>query len=233
MKILIYEDNQEDLKNLLKCIETFFSITEVPYATKICTDSTYILTNHFNFDLLFLDIEVFGESGIDLGYKIRKQNPDIRIVFVTNYSKYLTDGYKAQANRYFVKPIQQEEFNIELSNVISDYLDEYDGFYDESLSFKKIYFKNILYIEYINRKTKIHFISGEEIITGYSLKYWYEKMESKDFAQSYKSLIVNLKHISGFTKNEVILDNEEHLPISRLSRQEFEKKYVEALHKRI
>lgn len=233
MNILIYEDNEEDLDNLLTCINQFFAMIEVAYTVKVCTNSKYVFENHSNYDLIFLDIEVFGENGIDIGYKVRKQNHDIRIMFVTSYAKYLKDGYKAQANRYFVKPIQQDDFNIELRNVISDYLDEYDGFFDETISLDKTYYKKIVYIEFITRKTRIHFLSGEEIVTRYPLKFWLQKLTNKGFAQPYKSLLVNLRYVSGFTKHEVILDNEQLLPTSRRFRHEFESKYITHLHKRI
>lgn len=233
MRILIFEDNQNDLDDLLKNINTFFSATEIKYDVKTCMDPKYVLDNHFNYDMLFLDIEVAEESGIDIGCEIRKKNHDIRIIFVTNYSKYLIDGYKAQASRYFVKPIQQEGFELELKNVISDYLEEYNGFYDKTISINKIYFNKIVYIEFIKRKTSIHFMSGEVITTNYPLKYWVETLFSHDFAQPYKSFIVNLKHISGFTKNEVIMDNEEVLPISRFYKQDFETRYIDYLHRRM
>lgn len=233
MKILIYEDNREDLENLVNCINNFFSSTEVVYSIETTIDSGFVINNHLNYDLMFFDVEVHGENGIEVATEVRKRNRDISIIFVTSYSKYLYDGYKAQAIRYFEKPIQQENFDLEFNNVVANYLDEYNGFMDNIISSKKIYFKSILYIEFINRKTEIHFVSGEISKTNYSLKSWFSKLDNDSFAQPYKSLIVNLKHISGFTKSEVLLDNEETLPISRLFKQEFELKYTESLHKRI
>lgn len=233
MNILIFEDDQNDLINLLDCINNFFSETEIEYNIDTCTEDSYILANHFNYDIVFLDIEVNDKNGIDIGCKIRKENQDIRIIFITNFSKYLIDGYKAQANRYFIKPIQQEDFDLEFRNVISDYLEKYNGFFDETISVGKIYFNEILYIEYLDRKTNIYFQSGKILETSYPLKYWINFLQENEFAQPYKSIIVNLKHISGFTKNEVILSNEERLPISRFFKNEFEMKYMKCLHRRI
>lgn len=232
MKILIYEDNQNDLNNLLQCIYNYFCKTELEYIVETTVNSKFIIDNHLNYDLIFLDVEVLGESGIEVGCKVRRKNHDVRIIFVTSYSKYLIDGYKAQANRYFVKPVQQEDFDIEINNVISDYLDDFSGFYDETLSVNKIYFNKILYLEYINRKTFIHFLSGEVITSNYPLKYWLEFLKNRDFAQPYKSIIVNLKQISGFTKAEIILNNEERLPISRFFKKNLEFEYVNCLHRR-
>lgn len=234
MKILIFEDDQSDLNNLLDCIEKFFTSFEIEYTVDTCTNANYILENHFIYDLIFLDIEVGNNNGIDIGYEVRRKNHDIRIIFVTSYYKYLIDGYKAQANRYFVKPIQQEDFNLELENVIFDYLDEYKGFIDKSICLEKIYFNRIIYIEYIERKTNLYLLSGEVLCTNYPLKYWIDFLsECGLFAQPYKSILVNLKHISGFNKNEIILNNEEKLPVSRFFKNDFEKKYLECLYRRI
>lgn len=233
MNILIFEDNSADLNDLLKCIEDFFSMIHLEYHVKVCSNSDYIYNHHLKYDLIFLDIQVDKENGIDIACKVRTENRNIAIIFITNYTKYLIEGYRAQANRYFVKPIHQEEFNIEMENVISVFLNEYDGFYDKKISIEKIYYKQVVFIEFFNRKTILHFSSGEQIPTKYSLKDWIKKLEEKSFAQPYKSLLINLTHISGFTKNEIILDTGEYLPISRGFREDFKLKYIKCLHSRI
>ena len=202
MKILIFEDNEKELGTLLNYIESFCLSKNIIYTVDIYTNSKDFIENIYTYDLIFLDIEVQNENGIDIGIKIREYNDDAKIIFVTNYSKYLIDGYKAHADRYFLKPLNQEEFNIELENVLEDYIQKYSGFFDKKILKTKIYFNEILYIEFKDRKT-------------------------------YRAYLVNLRHISGFTKQEVIMENEEYLPISRLFKNEFEERYLKSLSKRI
>lgn len=233
MNILVYEDDENDLSNILECISSFFTKKDIDYSIDIFDLFEQFAHKIKYYDIFFIDIEVHNECGIDIGIKIRNLNKDAKLIFVTNYSKYLIDGYKANANRYFLKPLRQEEFDIEMNSVIKDYINEYSGFYDKKICDDKIYYRDILYIDYYNRKTRIHFISGKIISTPKPLIYWINQLNDFCFAQPYRSFLINLKRISGFTKEDIILENEERIPVSRLYRKSFEKQYLESITRMI
>lgn len=231
MKILIYDDNKKDVICIKNLIETFFSNKSMKYEIIECENTSFLFDHVKNCDLIFLDMEINHENGIDIGKEIRKINSDSRIIIVSNYSKYLIDGYKIQADRYFLKPIKQEEFNIEFENVIGRYLRDYKGIFDEKIGKNKIYFKDILYIEFIERKTKIHLLNSDEMITPYSLKYWEEKLSDDFFGKPYKSFLVNLKYVSGFHRNDIVLTSNEIIPLSRYYKQSFNTAYLSYLQR--
>lgn len=234
MNIAIIEDDDQELKNLLSCIQNFFTKKEFSYHIVVFTDPGKLLQAINDIDLVFLDIQISENiNGIDIGIELRKRNKDIKIIFVTNYTKYLIDGYRANANRYFVKPISQNHFDVEINNVLEDYLQCFAGFIDTRISKHKIYFKDIVYIEFYDRKTILHLINGDKINTLYSLKYWKDKVDSFPFAQPYKSIIVNLNHISGFSKNDIVLVNNEIIPLSKHYKKEFEDAYSHNIHRRM
>ena len=233
MKVLIYEDNKEDLQRLIDCLTVFTNNKKIKCDVMVCNKATQLYEHANDYDLAFLDVEGLDGSGIDIGINVRKMNADIKIIFITNYSKYLIDGYKASANRFFLKPIEQDIFNIELENVVNDYLINNMGFTDLDIYPKKIYFKDILYVEFVDRKTSLHMINGEVIITPYTLKYWIERLSNYFFAQPYKPYLVNLRQIKQVTKTEVIMTNDEVISLSRMFKNDFEQKYYESLKRRI
>lgn len=233
MKILIFEDNELELKILLQCISIFFKARDIDYTVTLGKDDNEVLDHAFEYDLIFLDVEINGLNGVELGIKIREINEDVKLIFVTNFSKYLIDGYKARADRYFLKPIKQSEFDLELNSVLKNYIEKHSGFFDDKVSPTKIYYKDILYINFLNRKTNIHFRCGKIIETNYPLKYWISKLNCHGFSQPYKSCIVNLSEVSGFRKDSVILSNEDIIPMSRYYRKAFEKSYMNSLHIRL
>lgn len=233
MKVLIYEDNRDDLQRLIDCLTVFINKKKIKCDVMVCKKASQLYENANDYDLVFLDVEGKDGSGIDIGINIRKMNADIKIIFITNYSKYLIDGYKASANRFFLKPIEQDIFNIELENVVNDYLMNHMGFTDLDIYPKKIYFKDILYVEFIDRKTSMYMKNGEIIITPYTLKYWIEKLSNYFFAQPYKPYLVNLRQIKRVTKTEITMSNDEVIPLSRLFKNDFEQLYYESLKRRI
>ena len=145
-------------------------------------------------------------------------------------SEFAIDGYKIHADRYFIKPINQLEFNIEMNAVIKKYIKKSLGFYDEKISPYKIFVKDILYIEFLNRKSNVHTIGGNIITTNCTLKYWYDRLNTYGFAYSYKAYLINFEYISSFNKNEIVLINNETIPLSRHYKKEFDQKYNDFLH---
>ncbi|MFQ6792687.1 MAG: hypothetical protein ACLRT4_07890 [Thomasclavelia sp.] len=69
-----------------------------------------------------LDINDEKESIIDVRVKICDLNKDAIIIFITKYTKYLINGYKAQLNRYFIKLIKQHEFKLQIDNILKKYI---------------------------------------------------------------------------------------------------------------
>ncbi len=230
MKILIYEDNETDLFKIKSCISNFFNEKKLKYEIDICPNSDYLFSKIEDYDLLFLDINLGNENGIDIGLQLRKKNIDCRIIITSNHPEYVYDGYKIAADRYFLKPIRQNEFNIEMETVVKQYLLGNMGIKDERISKRKIYFKEILYIDYYDRKTRLHLMNGNIINCTYSLKFWQDLLKDQPFGQSHKAFLVNFNYISGYNNKEITLINDESIPLSRHHKKIFEQSYLEILH---
>lgn len=226
MKILIYDDCLDDVLHLKQLLNEFSQTHEINFEITECPNSDYMLKNIELFDILFLDIEINNENGIKLGLKLNKLIHDCRIVITSSYKKYLIEGYKINADRYFLKPISSFEFKVDIEEIINQHFFKYNGFYDETISKHKILFKDILYIDSYDRKTRIHFINGKTISTYHLMKDWIYILDEKFFFMIHRSFIVNLNHISGYSKSDVFMNNGEALPISRNYKQLFEEKYL-------
>ncbi len=229
MKILIFDDNKNDIKHLTNCLKTFFKNKNISYQIKTCQNKEELLNDIDCYDFLFLDIELDQENGIDLGLELQKVKHHCRIIITTNYSKYAIDGYKIQAERYFIKPIHQQEFDLEMNTVIKNYIKDNNYFFDKKVCDSKIYIKDILYIEFIDRKSMIHKLNGEIIMTNCTLKYWYDQFSIYNFAYPYKAFLVNLKYVNALYKKDIRLTNGEMIPLSRHYKKEFETKYIDLL----
>lgn len=231
MKILIYDDNEKDIENLIKCLQIFLYSKKIKYAIYTCDNTIQLLKEAETSDLVFLDIEIGNENGIEIGLKLKQLVNMPRIIITSLFSKYLIDGYKIHADRYFIKPIKQEEFNIEMENIIQNYFEQHIGITDLSISKSKIYLKDILYVEFKDRKTVLHFLTGTILSTPYPLKHWIDILCKYSFGQPHKSFIINIKYISVITKQDIILINDELIPLSRHFKHEFNKHYMECLHR--
>ncbi|MCX7695528.1 MAG: LytTR family DNA-binding domain-containing protein [Caloramator sp.] len=72
-----------------------------------------------NFDVVFLDINIPGGSGIELGKIIKKKNNKTDIVFITAYDEYAIKAFEYNALDYILKPLDEKRFD-ETVNRIRD-----------------------------------------------------------------------------------------------------------------
>lgn len=68
-------------------------------------------------DVAFLDIEMGGINGVELGKRLKSINPNINIIFVTGYDQYALDAYSMHASGYLTKPVSVERLKVELDNL--------------------------------------------------------------------------------------------------------------------
>ena len=63
-----------------------------------------------NPDVVFLDIDMPGVSGLELALKIQELYTGINIIFVTAYSEYALEAFKAYPLDYILKPVNEKRF---------------------------------------------------------------------------------------------------------------------------
>ena len=76
-------------------------------------------------DLVFLDVELPGQSGLELLTEIRDQITwPLQVIFYTVYEKYLLEALRVSAFDYLLKPYEQEEIQIVLRRFLNQRLKE-------------------------------------------------------------------------------------------------------------
>ncbi|WMT40990.1 response regulator [Paenibacillus sp. D2_2] len=68
-------------------------------------------------DMVFIDIEMPGMSGLELAGRIQEHKSDVAIAFVTAYEHYAVDAFETEALDYVMKPITVERLRKTLDRV--------------------------------------------------------------------------------------------------------------------
>jgi two-component system LytT family response regulator len=174
-------------------------------------------------DLVFLDIQMPGLTGIQLIQSIQ-QKP--MIIMITAYEKYALEGYGLDVIDYLVKPVAIDRFikacnkALELQQLKSKQIErpkEKDKeyiFINADYSLVKIDFADILYIEGLRDYIKIHLKNSRPVVTRMNVGTIEEQLPSSRFIRIHKSYIISLDQITAIRKNSVFL-GELEVPVSQ------------------
>lgn len=115
MRIIAADDEILALQSLEKAIraakpdEKIISFQEAEEALE------YAKNNHV--DVAFLDVEMGTMTGIELAKQLKKLNPNVNIIFVTGYDKYMAQAIELRMSGYVTKPVTREKILIELEDL--------------------------------------------------------------------------------------------------------------------
>lgn len=229
IRICIIDDDINEINILYTLVNDFFSTLTQSFEILTKANVDDILDQINNIDILFLDIELKNINGIDFAKEIRTQNNDLKIILISNYTKYLVDGYKIRADRYFLKPIDKLEFFYEMNDVLKDFIMRNQFILDKNISNTKIYVNDIFYLEVLNRKTILHTLDYQ-LKYSYTLKWWEDYLSPYCFVQTHRAFLVNMYNISSFNNTSITLLNNEKVPLSNTYKDNFEITYSKFLN---
>jgi two-component SAPR family response regulator len=69
-------------------------------------------------DLAFLDIEMADMDGLELAEKLTELHPRLNVIFVTAYSQYALDAFRAHAVGYLLKPLDSAAFTEQIDLLV-------------------------------------------------------------------------------------------------------------------
>ena len=179
------------------------------------------------YDLFFLDIDMPGIDGLELGKRLNSYCKKAIIIFVTNHEKYAIDAFDCDACGYLLKNCDEGRFSGTIEKAIRRYrVLNQNIFLDTETGTATIPVDSILHIEYSGRRCHYHTTSGEYIIRR-SLNSALSELQEFGFIRIHQYRIVNLAKIRMIQKNSLVLVDNSIIELSRYRRNEALQKYVE------
>lgn len=165
--------------------------------------------------LLVLDIEMGGMSGLELAKKLRLQDRDVPILFVTGYDEYMEYGYDVSALHYLIKPVNKERLFRALDKLSEKEGDVKGLILHTENEVRRIPLKDILYVEAAGHGSILH-VADEVISLRESLgEIERQVLPTGEAVKCHRAYLVNLRFVSALQNAELVLDNGDRLPISR------------------
>lgn len=229
LQIAICDDDKNAVAAHAKMTEESMQRCRAAGQISTYTDSENLLyditQDKFFFDLILLDIEMPGSTGMEVAEKIKPFLPNVKIIFITSHIEYAIDAFELSVFRY----VPKNDIEKRLSAAIEDAvrlisLEEGRTYTIQTNSrLERIPYKEIYSIERDGKNASITAENGVSKVRK-SLQQVYEELASEEFIYIDRGCIVNMIHIMQVKDGMAVLKNGISLPISRSHLQEVKEK---------
>jgi two-component system LytT family response regulator len=238
MRAVIVDDEPNNIENLQQIIKGNCPDLIVA-ATASNADAAIAAIKLHQPDLVFLDIQMPGQSGFDVLRAFDKV--DFEVIFITAYDRYGIQAIKFSALDYLLKPIDIAEFKLAIEKAqikISSRKQNYN--IENLLAYIKtgqhetpkialptlteiMYVKitDIIRCEASNNYTSFYLQGGEQVLVCKTLKEFADILKPHHFIRTHQSHLVNLTFVKSYLKEDggtLLLSNQTKIPISRQNR---------------
>lgn len=225
IKTIIVDDERPSREILRSYLRKYFPDIEIAASMDSVKAAVSAISNHKP-DLVFLDIELPDGKGFDILQKFSKE--EFKVVFVTAYTDYAVKAFRFSAVDYLLKPVRIDELKEAIQKVR-----EMDGTTVNSERID-ILMRHLQTQGQMAEKLVISSLKGYEVLKlpeiimcradGYCTNFFltgnrktgssrnlktYERMLTEHgFMRTHHSFIVNLNHVTGYTRQGEILLSE-------------------------
>jgi two-component system LytT family response regulator len=243
IKAFIIDDEFQSRNFLHKMLQQYFpEIIVAGHASNVKEGLDGI--REYDPDIVFLDIQMKGETGFDLLNKLDKI--DFSLIFTTAYEQFAIKAFRFNAIDYLLKPIITDEL-VEAVNKVKKRIDlqktaskeQIEQLYQDIKSPEKIHDKiavptvegfiviplnEIVYCHASSNYTEFYLTDQKCILSSYTLKQYDEILTLQSFFRAHRSYLINLAHVKIYRKGkggEVVMSNGHEIEISETHKDEF------------
>lgn len=186
-------------------------------------------------DLVFLDIEMPGHSGLELLDFFDENEITFSIIFVTAYNSYAINAFKLSAVDYLLKPVEPDDIEQAVERYkrrnpkdkSASLATLKENLKDSSLTkiavpdsntIRFLNLEDIIYFKADNTYTEIYFADGGKMTISRTLKNIEDTLtDSRSFFRCHKSYIINMKYLTDYVKSDggyLVIKGRHTIPLS-------------------
>ena len=206
MKLLIYDDDLEELTHLSELLESLLSKRHIQADVQgVSTQQdfhNYLAQEEP--DVVFLDIYLDDEAmGTELAKELREAKKNFSLIFVSTSNSYAWESYAVGADYYLLKPVTEASLGAAL--------DKLEVFHptqlitiDTGRRYLSFNIDKIVAIEIRDKLCYIHTVSG--IVREYCPLYTFEELLQHDcFLKVNRSVIINMHYVEGLEEDTFVM----------------------------
>ncbi len=209
LSCVIIDDELHGIKLLSVMLEKRFADSVVLRGSACNAEAGIQLINDTLPDLVFLDVEMPGETGLQM----LSHFPDrtFSVVFTTAHTGYALEAIKKEAADYLLKPIALDELTVALERC-EKRLAQQDAGQDKKATntislpthkgLRVTLLSDIIRMEAENNYTIVHFAGIQKIVVARTLGLFEEKLKDAGFYRIHHSHLINMAHLVSYETGE-------------------------------
>lgn len=196
-----------------------------------------LLAQNKEFDIYFLDIQMEKITGIEAAKRLRKQDENCVIVFITGVKEYVFEAFDVAALHYLIKPVQEEKLKEVLKRAIKEIEknrhSQGNGTVNRQIFIRTrnksitVNVSDILYFENEMRKIIVH--TKQDAVTFYGNMADMEKQAGAGFYRCHRGYLVNMVYIAEYNAENIYLCNGNKVYLAKEKYQDFVQQYMRYL----
>lgn len=120
IRVAIVEDDLSCVQQLREYLSRYQKSSEEDIEVAVYPDGMAVVEQYRPvFDVLLLDIEMPRLDGMAAAREIRRTDPEVIMIFITNMARYAIKGYEVNALDFVLKPINYFAFSLKMDKVAS------------------------------------------------------------------------------------------------------------------
>ncbi len=171
------------------------------------------------YDVIFLDISMRGQNGMELARQIREKEKDVILVFVTSDASYVFAGYEVGAYRYLMKPVEAKKLWEILDYARAQKAAEEENYIlvKKDSQSVRVNLRDVLYIEAQKHYVNLYLENEEPMTVKVVFAELLQEMQEKSdtFLATHRSYAVNIDKVVRIGRTECTLSDGSSIPVSR------------------
>ena len=195
-----------------------------------CAEEYLFKAEQNAYDVIFLDISMRGQNGMELARQIREKEKDVILVFVTSDASYVFDGYEVGAYRYLMKPVDEEKLweILDYARMQKEVEEENYILVKKDSQSVRVNLKDIIYIEAQKHYVNLCMENKESINIKIAFTELLQETQEKSdtILLTHRSYAVNIEKVVRIGRTECVLSDSSVIPISRSFYKEVNEAFI-------
>lgn len=221
IRVVIIEDEAEQVAKLQNFLERFIKENKEQFQTVFFDAAEPFLNNYYPCDIIFVDINLPGMTGMELAKWLRERDEVVTLVFITSLAQYALEGYKVDALDFILKPVNYYTFSSMMLKAVRRVKKSRgkEVVLHTMSGIQRINSAQVYYVEVERHHLLYHTEDGVIDVWG-SLSEAEKILPQDCFVRCNSCYLVNLKYASAI-ENGMVVVGEDRLAISRAKKKEF------------